>query len=102
MHSPVEQFTIKTLFAFDLFGFNIAFTNSALFMVLAVLLSVVLLVQAMRPQAMVPGRLQNVAEMMFEFVARSARSLITQVPGVTIFLHAWLCGLFRSTSSYGK
>ena len=74
MHSPVEQFTIKTLFAFHLFGFDIAFTNSALFMVLAVLLSVVLLVQAMRPAAMVPGRLQNVAEMMFEFVADMVRS----------------------------
>ena len=74
MHSPVEQFTIKTLFAFNLFGFDIAFTNSALFMVLAVLVSVALLVQAMRPAAMVPGRLQNVAEMMFEFVADMVRS----------------------------
>ena len=68
MHSPVEQFTIKTLFALNLFGFDIAFTNSALFMVLTVILSSALLVYAMRPAAMVPGRLQNVAEMMFEFV----------------------------------
>ena len=41
-------------------------------MVLAVLVSVALLVQAMRPAAMVPGRLQN--EMMFEFVADMVRS----------------------------
>ena len=74
MHSPVEQFTIKTLFALNLFGFDIAFTNSALFMVLTVILSVALLVYAMRPAAMVPGRLQNVAEMMFEFVADMVRS----------------------------
>ena len=74
MHSPVEQFTIKTLFAFKLLGFDIAFTNSALFMVLAVVLSTALLTYAMRPAAMVPGRLQNVAEMMFEFVADMVRS----------------------------
>ena len=74
MHSPVEQFTIKTLFALNLFGFDIDFTNSALFMVLTVILSVALMVYAMRPAAMVPGRLQNVAEMMFEFVADMVRS----------------------------
>ncbi|MGB1959542.1 MAG: F0F1 ATP synthase subunit A, partial [Candidatus Puniceispirillaceae bacterium] len=34
MHSPVEQFAIKVLFALNLFGFDIQFTNSALFMVL--------------------------------------------------------------------
>ena len=39
MHSPVEQFAIKVLFALNLFGFDIQFTNSALFMVLAVLVS---------------------------------------------------------------
>ena len=39
MHSPVEQFAIKVLFALDLFGFGIQFTNSSLFMVLAVLVS---------------------------------------------------------------
>ena len=39
MHSPVEQFAIKVLFALNLFGFDIQFTNSSLFMVLAVLVS---------------------------------------------------------------
>ncbi|MGC6537610.1 MAG: F0F1 ATP synthase subunit A [Candidatus Puniceispirillaceae bacterium] len=74
MHSPVEQFAIKVLFAFNLFGFDIAFTNSSLFMVLTVVLSTALLTYAMRPAALVPGRLQNVAEMMFEFVADMVRS----------------------------
>ena len=39
MHSPVEQFTIKALYALSLFGYDISFTNSSLFMVFAVLLS---------------------------------------------------------------
>ena len=54
MHSPVEQFTIKTLLALNLFGFDIAFTNSALFMVLTVILSVALLTYAIRQTFIMP------------------------------------------------
>ena len=99
MHSPVEQFTIKTLFAFNLFGFDIAFTNSALFMVLAVLVSVALLVQAMRPAAMVPGRLQNVAEMMFEFVADMVRSNVGEGRPPLFSIHLF-CICFCSIHKY--
>ncbi len=74
MHSPVEQFTIKTLFALNLLGFDISFTNSSLFMLLAVLLSTLFLVLAMRPAALVPGRMQGAAEMMYEFVADMVRA----------------------------
>lgn len=74
MHSPVEQFTIKVLFVLNLFGFNIEFTNSALFMVLAVLLSSAFLFFAMRPAATVPGRMQGLAEIMYEFVANMVQS----------------------------
>ena len=74
MHSPVEQFTIKVLFTLNFLGYDISFTNSSLFMVLAVLVSTVFLVAAMRPAAMVPGRLQGAAEMMYEFVAEMVRS----------------------------
>ena len=74
MHSPVEQFTIKVLFALNLFGFDIQFTNSALFMVLAVLVSSLFLYMAMKPAAVIPGRLQGLAEMLYEFVADMVRS----------------------------
>ena len=74
MHSPVEQFTIKVLFALNLFGFDIQFTNSALFMVLAVLVSSLFLHMAMKPAAVIPGRLQGLAEMLYEFVADMVRS----------------------------
>ncbi len=69
MHSPVEQFTIKVIYDLSLFGFDVSFTNSALFMMLAVLLSSAFLLIAMRPASIVPGRLQAAAEMMYEFVA---------------------------------
>lgn len=41
MHSPVEQFTIKALLHLELFGYDISFSNSALFMILAVLVSTI-------------------------------------------------------------
>lgn len=74
MHSPVEQFTIKALLHLELFGFDISFSNSALFMILAVVLSVLFLTFAMRPRQMVPGRAQAMAEMMYEFISEMVSS----------------------------
>lgn len=74
MHSPVEQFTIKVLFALNLFGYDVSFTNSSLFMVLTVLASVLFLALAIRPAALIPGRMQGLAEMLYEFVADMVRS----------------------------
>lgn len=74
MHSPVEQFTIKALLHLKLLGYDVSFTNSALFMILAVLVSTVYLTMAMRKREMVPGRLQASAEMLYEFVSDMVRS----------------------------
>ncbi len=73
MHSPVEQFTIKVLYDLSLFGYDISFTNSALFMVLAIMVSCGFLFIAMRPSALIPGRMQGMAEVMYEFVAEMVR-----------------------------
>ena len=69
MHSPVEQFTIKVLYSLTFLGYDISFTNSSLFMVLAVLVSSGFLYFAMRPASTIPGKVQCLAEMMYEFVA---------------------------------
>ena len=74
MHSPVEQFTIKVLFALNLFGYDVSFTNSSLFMVLTVLASIAFLALAIRPASLIPGRMQGLAEMFYEFVADMVRS----------------------------
>ena len=74
MHSPVEQFTIKSLFQLELLGYDVSFTNSALFMMLTVILSVVYLIYAMRRREMVPGRLQASAEMLYEFISDMIKS----------------------------
>lgn len=48
---------------------DISYTNSALLMTIAVALITLLLVVGTRRRAMVPGRLQSVAEMSYEFIA---------------------------------
>ena len=70
MHSPIEQFTIKTLVELHdpIFGFDISFTNASLFMVLSALVPILMLGLAARSGALIPGKLQSLSEMIFEFV----------------------------------
>ena len=71
--NPMHQFEIKRLIPFELFGFDASFTNSALFMVIAASLITLFTVYAMRGRALVPTRLQSVAEISYEFVANMVR-----------------------------
>ncbi len=72
---PIHQFEIKSFLPiFRIGGAEIAFTNSALFMLLALLLISLLMIGATRSRALVPGRMQAVAEMSYEFVASTLRS----------------------------
>src|SRR5580693_3837223 len=72
---PIHQFKINNLVPlFTIHGHEIAFTNSALFMLIIVLLASALLIGGTASGALVPGRLQSVAEMTYEFVANTVRS----------------------------
>lgn len=71
--SPIHQFEIKQLVPLNLFGFDASFTNSAFFMVLTVGLATAFLVRSMGGRALVPTRLQSVAEILYEFVANTVR-----------------------------
>jgi F-type H+-transporting ATPase subunit a len=72
---PIHQFQIKELFPVAQIGpFNIAFTNSALFMVLSVVGVTVFLLGATRGRALVPGRLQMAAEVFYNFMADALRN----------------------------
>ena len=55
-------------------GIEIAFTNSALYMLFGLLAISLLMIGATRPRALVPGRMQALAEMSYEFVATTLRS----------------------------
>ncbi len=71
--NPMHQFEIKRLVPFELFGLDASFTNSALYMVIAATLITLFTVYAMRSRALVPSRLQSVAELSYEFVANMVR-----------------------------
>jgi F-type H+-transporting ATPase subunit a len=68
-HNPLEQFQIKRLVPLEVAGVDVSFTNSALWMVIAIALITALMLYGMRRQALVPGRVQAAAEMAYEFVA---------------------------------
>ena len=73
MHSPMEQFEIKRLLHLNLFGIDASFTNSSTWMIIAVILATAVFVWGMRQRALVPGRLQAVAELGYEFIAGMVR-----------------------------
>jgi len=72
---PIHQFEIHKIFSLGTFGgHEIAFTNSSLYMVIAVLLIALLLIGATSGRSLVPGRMQSLAELSYEFVATTIRS----------------------------
>ena len=70
---PLHQFQINPIVQIIIAGFDVSFSNSALFMVAAVGAIYYLLTQGMKPAALVPGRLQCLAETFYEFVANLVR-----------------------------
>ncbi len=72
---PIHQFQISNIVPIVTIGkYQIYFTNSALFMLIIIVLVSALLIGATAPRAVVPGRLQSVAEMSYEFVANMLRT----------------------------
>jgi F-type H+-transporting ATPase subunit a len=72
--NPIEQFEVTNLFpVMKIAGHQISFTNSALFMVLAVVLTAALMLGATAGRRLVPTRMQSVAEVLYEFIADMIR-----------------------------
>jgi F-type H+-transporting ATPase subunit a len=72
---PIHQFEINKLFTIAKVGATeIAFTNSAMFMLVAVAGIAFLMIGLTRARALVPGRLQSLAEISYEFVADTLRN----------------------------
>jgi len=71
--SPLKQFEIKSIAPMEVGGIDVSFTNSSLFMVIAITAITAFLVLGMRKRALVPGRWQSLAELSYEFVAGLVR-----------------------------
>ncbi len=69
MSNPMEQFVVKPLIPLEVGGVDISFTNSALFMVLAVTVSSLLLGLCLRKRSIVPTVAQSVPEGIYEFIS---------------------------------
>jgi len=69
MADPIHQFEIKELIPLELFETNISFTNSSLFMSLAIISVILLLLVSIKNQSLIPSRLQSISEIFYEFIA---------------------------------
>lgn len=75
MADPIHQFELKPIARFGHIGHTeIVLTQSGLYMIVAVAIITLLTVYATRRGSLVPGRLQSLVEMSYEFVASTVRS----------------------------
>ena len=74
MADPLHQFEVQSLIQLPpLAGYNIDFTNASLFMMIAVVATVLLMQLGMRGRALVPGRWQSIVELSYGFVANTVK-----------------------------
>jgi len=75
MIDPIEQFSIHKIFTIGHIGNQeIAFTNSSAYMFGTVALISLLMIGGVAGKQLVPGRIQSMAELSYEFVANMIRS----------------------------
>jgi len=102
MASLLEEFEIQSLSKplFSLAGHPVTFTNSSLFMFLAIASATALMVLAMRPAAVIPGRWQMLAETFHNMIANMLESTAGEqarpfFPFIfSIFIFIFFCNLF--------
>ena len=70
---PIHQFHLVEWIPIHIGGMNFSFTNSAAFMVVTVVLSAGFLYLTTSRRGLVPGRLQSISEMLYEFIASMLR-----------------------------
>ena len=96
---PMHQFEIKTLFPMQFGNIDASFTNSSLFMVIATAAVIGLMLTGINRRAMVPGRLQSIVELSYEFIANMLRDNVGSAglrffPFVfTLFMFVLACNL---------
>jgi len=70
MANPMEQFKVETLHPMQVAGYDVSFTNSSAWMLVALaVISIFLFVGTARPQ-LVPGRWQAAVEYLYSFVCK--------------------------------
>jgi len=99
MPDPIHQFELHPIVPIKIFGWDVSFTNSSLFMVASVVLITAFFMVSMRSRSLVPGRMQSMAEVTHEFVAGMLRDStgsagMKYFPFVfTIFMFIFTCNM---------
>jgi F-type H+-transporting ATPase subunit a len=87
----MEQFEIRKIVDLDLFGHDISFTNSSLMMIVALALISGFIIFALRRRALVPSRVQSVAEITYEYIAGMVKENLGE-DGMRFF--PWVFSIF--------
>lgn len=93
MVDPLHQFRIHPLIHLELAGWDISFTNSSLFMVLATLLITSFFYFSVNPRAIIPNRWQVISEATYTFISDMIREN-TGKDGLTYFPYIFSLFLF--------
>ncbi|MES2678037.1 MAG: F0F1 ATP synthase subunit A [Pseudomonadota bacterium] len=75
-HSPLDQFKIEKIFDLHIGKIDVSFTNSSLYMVLATICAIAFMFFATRKKSLIPGRLQTIAESVYNFIIDMVRTSI--------------------------
>ncbi|MBO5442247.1 MAG: F0F1 ATP synthase subunit A [Alphaproteobacteria bacterium] len=78
MSNPMEQFSVKPIIPLKIGNIDVSFTNSALFMVITVVVSTLIFAFCLRKRTIVPSVSQSIPETIYEFIS----SLIKENVGV--------------------
>jgi len=70
---PIHQFQIHPIIPIHIGGYDVSFTNSSLFMVATIIVASAFLYMSTASRSLIPGRLQSVSEMAYEFVGNMLR-----------------------------
>jgi len=69
MADPIHQFEIKKIVPLELNNIDISFTNSSMFMILAILVVSIFLILSIKNKKIIPNRFQTISELLYEFIA---------------------------------
>lgn len=75
--NPFDQFKVKPIVELELFGHDISFSNSALFMIMGIFLICSYFFVASRKPTLIPNKIQGFAEILFEF----SNNMLTDAAG---------------------
>jgi F-type H+-transporting ATPase subunit a len=98
-HSPLAQFEVYPLLPLKLAGLDVSFTNSSLWMVLAIAAIGLFMFQGIKRRELVPGRWQSCSEVLVEFVSgivreNAGKEAMKYFPLIfTLFMFILFCNL---------